>query len=93
MLAASWGELEAYHHTVVKQSDCRLHNTNCICVMCSTAIITGLDWTTRLPLKLKVLYYVVPYSRFLSRGINNRVRWYVVVLKSAVFNAPLLIVK
>ena len=32
------------------------------------------------------------YSGFLSRGINNRVRWYVAVLKSAVFNAPLLIV-
>ena len=59
MLAASWGKLEAYYHTVVKQSDCRLHNTNCICVMCSIAIITALDWTTRLPLKLKVLYYVV----------------------------------
>ena len=34
----------------------------------------------------------ISYSGFLSRGINNRVRWYVAVLKSAVFNAPLLIV-
>ena len=36
--------------------------------------------------------YVLPYSGFLSRGINNRVRYYIAVLKSAVFNAPLLIV-
>ena len=35
---------------------------------------------------------LIPYSGFLSRGINNCVRWYVAVLKSAVFNAPLLIV-
>ena len=35
---------------------------------------------------------MIPYSGFLLRGINNRVRWYVAVLKSAVFNAPLLIV-
>ena len=34
----------------------------------------------------------IPCSGFLSRGINNRVRWYVAVLKSAVYNAPLLIV-
>ena len=37
-------------------------------------------------------YNELPYSWFLSRGINNRVRWYAAVLKSAVFNAPLLIV-
>ena len=39
-----------------------------------------------------IVLKLIPYSGFLSRGINNRVRWYVVVLKSTVFNAPLLIV-
>ena len=34
----------------------------------------------------------IPYSGFLSWGINNYERQYVAVLKSAVFNAPLLIV-
>ena len=33
MLAASWGEPEAYCHAVGKHSDCRLYNTNCICSM------------------------------------------------------------
>ena len=33
MLAALWGELEAYHHAVVKQSTCSLFNTNCICAI------------------------------------------------------------
>ena len=36
--------------------------------------------------------YTISYSGFLSRGINNRVRSYIAVLKYAVFNAPLLIV-
>ena len=33
MLAASWGEPEAYCHAVGKHSTCRLYNTNCICSM------------------------------------------------------------
>ena len=78
MLAASWGEPEAYHHTIVKQSTCILYNTRCIIsVVCSeqitlNCIINGGHMYTYPGISLAYSYQSCP----LHTGISHvRKKW------------------